>query len=387
MHDLVIVGAGPVGLALALGVARAGRSVLVLEKEPGTAEHSRAPGIWPRTQEILADLGVLERFLERGIVLRRLALRDADSGRVLLCLGLDELAGETPYPGLLIVPQSETERLLARAVAEEPRAEVRFSAEVTAVEQTASGVRVSCRTDGAAAETVEAAFLAGCDGAHSTVRESLGASFGGITYGMRAALADVDLPDAGDIPFPRLSTRRGLAIGIRIGERLWRLILPFPAKDDVPLDRRVARAVEDLFPPPVRPDGAETVWQSEFRLHRRVSSRFVDRRIALAGDAAHLNSPVGGQGMNAGIQDAEVLTGALLQALERDDAAPLEGYERRRRTAVEQGVNPFTDRLTRLLLLSRGRFIRPVLRLAAVVLHVGPVRRRVLRRLAMLERE
>lgn len=116
-----------------------------------------------------------------------------------------------------------------------------------------------------------------------------------------------------------------------------------------------------------------------------MSSRFVAGRIALAGDAAHLNSPVGGQGMNAGLQDAAALTKALLRALEQGVADPLEAYAERRRRAIEGGVSPFTDRLTRLLLFRVGRLIRPMLRSADLLLRVGPLRRRFLRRIAMLD--
>lgn len=404
--EVAVVGAGPVGLGLALGLARAGRRVVVLEKEPGTAEHSRAPAIWPRTQEILAGLDVLDAFVDRGIVLERIQLRDADAAAgtgtrsgegapgdgsadpVLLSLPLEELADETPYPRLLILPQSETERLLHEALAGEPAAEVLFSARVTGVEDRPAGVTVELLHRGSR-RSLEASFVAGCDGAHSTVREALGASFDGLTYGTRAALADVRLPGAADLPFPRLATRPRLAVAIRLDREVWRLILPFPAREDRPLEERVDRAVRRLFPARAA-GGHEPVWQSEFRLHRRVSSRFVAGRIALAGDAAHLNSPVGGQGMNAGIQDAAALTDALVSALREPEPGagapePLAEYERTRREAVEGGVNPFTDLLTRLLLLGGGRLIRPVLAAARLALRLGPVRRRFLRRIAMLE--
>lgn len=383
--EVIVVGAGPVGLSLALGLAGAGRRVLVLEKEPTTAEHSRAPAIWPRTQEILAELGVLDSFVAEGIALPRVALTDSETGRELLALPLEELADETPFPRLLIVPQSKTERLLREALDREETATTLFSAEAIDVEQDDSGVRVPFRLAGGT-RTVRAAFAVGCDGAHSTVREALGASFDGGTYRMRAALADVrPRREPEELPFPRLCTRGGVAVAIRMDERTWRLILPFRPGEFRPLDHRVERAAVRLFPAVRSAADYETVWQSEFHLHRRVSSVFASGRIALAGDAAHLNSPVGGQGMNAGIQDAAALTSALLEALERDDARPLLAYERARRTAVERGVNVFTDRLTRGLLFRRGRALRPVLRLASLALRIPPLRRRLLRRVAMLD--
>ena len=147
-HDVVIAGAGPVGLSVALGLSRAGWSVLVLEKEPGTAEHSRAPAIWPRTQEVLAGLGVLVRFRAEGIVLPVVAPVDADRGRVLLRLPIEELADETACPRLLILPQSDTERLLLEALRREGLAEVRFSSEVTELSQDDAGIAVTCRGEG-----------------------------------------------------------------------------------------------------------------------------------------------------------------------------------------------------------------------------------------------
>lgn len=400
------MGAGPVGLALALGLARAGRSVLVLEQEASTAAHSRAPAIWPRTQEILAGLGVIGEFLSRGTAVPRIALHDADADRILLSLPLEELAEATPYPWLLVLPQSETERLLLRAVRRESAARVLFSARVVGVDQDDSGVTVRVRTGGRI-QAARASFAVGCDGAHSTVREAIGASFDGRTYRTRAALADLRLPDDRGLPFPRLTTRGGLALAIRIDEALWRLVIPFADDEGLTLEKRVERAAAGLLSPvlsasagvhaPERrgergdptegeEDAYEVVWQSEFRLHRRMSSRFVEGRIALAGDAAHLNSPVGGQGMNAGLHDAAVLTESLLRSLDDGSARALLRYERLRREDVGGGVNVFTDRLTRALLFARGRMVRPVLQLADLALRLPPVRRRFLRGLAMLDR-
>ncbi len=383
VRDVVIVGAGPVGLALALGLAREGRDVLVLEKEPSTAERSRAPAIWPRTQEVLADLGVIGTFLDAGIVMPEVELWDADRGKVRFAAPIHELAGETSYPHLLILPQSRTEALLLDAVRAQPTAEVRFSSAVTGLEQGADSVRVRYRDgeDGRETETeVEARFVAGCDGARSTVRGEIGADLEGETYRVRAALADVEVDGGDALPFPRLTTEPRVAIAIRIEDRVWRLILPFAAAEGVSLDRRIEDAVASLLPGL----GWETTWKSEFRLHRRLSTGFVSGRVVLAGDAAHLNSPVGGQGMNAGIQDTEILVPTLLESLEAGSPEPLARYARRR-NEIQEGVNRFTDLLTRLLLFGRGRLLRPVLTLAHAAIRLRPLRRRMLKNLAMLD--
>lgn len=382
--DVVVAGAGPVGLSLALSLARQGRRVLVLEREATTARQSRAPGIWPRTQEILAALGVLESFRAAGILLDRVTLWDADRDRPLLTLPLEELAGATGFPQLLILPQSRTEGLLADAVRGEATARILFSAEVVGVRQDVTSVSVEYRHDGRL-RSVRAPFVVGCDGAHSAVRESLSIDLEGVTYDTRVGLADLAVTTPDDLPFPRLSTRAGLGIAIRMDADLWRIILPFESGDRRTLKERVEDAAVRLFPGVASAGEFSTVWESEFRLHRRVASSFVRDRVALAGDAAHLNSPVGGQGMNAGIQDAEVLSRALLEALRERDPGALRAYGRSRRSHVQEGVNPFTDRLTRVLLLSRGRAIRPALFLGRQALRVRPLRRRFLSRLAMLD--
>lgn len=379
-RDVIVVGAGPVGLSLALALARAGRSVTVLERKATISEHSRAPAIWPRTQEILADLGVIERFLERGIALDTVALFDVDRGRELVRLPLSELAGETAHPRLLILPQAETERLLCEAVRAHASAEIAFSTEVLELLDDGQRVAVHGRREGSPV-TLSARHVIGCDGAHSRVRELIGASFPGQTYATSAALADLTFPDdSADLPFPRLSTRGPFAVAIRIDRDLWRLILPLTG-EALPLERRIELAVAALF-------GRSTyslIWKSEFRLHRRLSSRFGRGRIALAGDAAHLNSPVGGQGMNAGIQDTEPLSAALLEALDRDDPAALDRYAQTRRGEIERGVNRFTDALTRTLLAADGRLVAPTLAAASLATRSARLRRRLLRRVAMLD--
>lgn len=379
MHDVIIAGAGPVGLSLALALARAGKSVLVLEKEAQLPEHSRAPAIWPRTQEILAGLGVIDRFLHDGIVLSTFYFFDADAHKVRLELPLHELKGKTPYPHLLILPQDKTERFLYEALLRLPHVQVQFNSEVTGFEDQGGRVRIRCSTKGTASD-LEAFYLVGCDGAHSKVREVLGFSLEGFTYDSAAALADIRLQSSEDYAFPRFSRKGVFAVALKMQPRLWRLIFPYPVTDTTPLEERIRVSTAHLFP------GAlyDLVWQSEFRLHRRVTTSFVRGRIALAGDAAHLNSPIGGQGMNAGIQDAEVLARCLLQALEQDNPALLKPYEAARLPAIRRGVNRFTNQLTRILLFQNGRYLPWVLTVMGLLLRLPFLRKNFLHRVAML---
>ena len=191
-------------------------------------------------------------------------------------------------------------------------------------------------------------------------------------------LADVRLEHDRPYEFPRFSTKEVLVVGIRIEHDLWRLILPF--QDPMPLDQRIQRSVEAVF----KQSRYETIWKSEFRLHRRLTSEFVKGRVALAGDAAHLNSPVGGQGMNAGIQDADILCECLVRALSKNKPKELEEYQQKRQIAVEVGVNRFTNQLTEVMMFQRGRLWRPVLALVAQALRFERLRRPFLRKVAML---
>lgn len=380
MWDVIIAGAGPVGLTLALTLAKQGRRVLVLEKEASLSEHSRAPAIWPRTQEVLEELGVLARCVQEGLLVHDFSLFDADVERSRLRLAFEELRPWTAYPRLLILPQDKTERILYQALAANS-VEVRFHAEVTGLFQSGEGVRVEYRHKGTDA-FVECRYAAGCDGAHSRVRELLGFKLDGMTYSLKASLADIQIENSEKYAFPRL-TRKGVwAVAIRIEKNLWRLIFPYEAGETLALDERIRRGAARLFPN----ETYQVIWQSDFKLHQRSAEHYVKGRVVLAGDAAHLNSPVGGQGMNAGIQDAKALGHALDTALRDQTEAPLQDYERERLQAVKGGVNRFTDRLTRILFFQNGQFFPLILAVVSMLLKLRPLRLRFLRGMAMIPR-
>ena len=376
-YDVVIAGAGPVGLSLGLRLAKAGKKVLLVEKNATTHEHSRAPAIWPRTQEILSDLGVIDKFLEQGISVSRPQMTDADTGKVLLTIPLEEVKGLTKYPHLLIIPQSKTERILCDALQKEPNADVRFSSTLVSFTQDEHSVSVRFTENGKEKE-VTASYLVGCDGAHSTIRKRLGIHLKGVTYKAHAALADVRIES--DAPFPLISTKDVLVVGIKIEADIWRLILIYFSKNTMTIEERTQRAMKQLFPG----QAYENVWESEFRLHNRISTQFVQRRVALAGDAAHLNSPVGGQGMNSGVQDTEVLGAAILKALNDDNPSDLLSYAHTRKGSIIRGVNHFTNIMTQCIFLANGRALKWVLQGWNILLKIPFVRKRFLRKVTML---
>jgi 2-polyprenyl-6-methoxyphenol hydroxylase-like FAD-dependent oxidoreductase len=370
-HDapVVIVGAGPVGLSLALGLGHHGVRSIVLERKRELDPHSRALGILPRTMEIFRAWDVLPPFVDAGRLLIRIGIWPVGRSEPRTTLDLGAAQGPlTATPGVLILPQDRTEALLLDLVRARGLADVRFGHEVTAVREDADGVAVAARDGEGHAHEIRGAFLAGCDGAHSRVRTELGWPLEGTTYPTRILLADVRLRDARDaLPWPRLAPRRsGALAAIQFRPEHWRIICTLDSGHDPAIAESepfVAGLVVELF----GPGPFEAVWSSVFNIHRRTSPGFRRGRIVLAGDAAHINSPAGGQGMNAGIQDAHNLAWKLARVVGGDDAeALLAGYDQERRGAVQENVERYTDLLTRLVLLS-GPLVRTLFVPAAAV--------------------
>lgn len=379
-YDFIIVGAGPVGLSLALGLARENLKILLIEKQQCLSEHSKAPGIWSRTLEIFENLGVVDQFLVKGKILSELRIWDANYNRKLIAFNLKELSFLTKYPFLLILSQSETEKILLNELKKFSNVSIKFSAELVSFEQTNESVEAHYSL-GDCICVDHAFYLVGCDGAHSRVRDILGYKLEGLTFSMKAALADIKLPDNHEYNFPRLSNRDQLAIGIKISDELWRLILPYPENQSSYLDHRIQSSVLNLF----GHEDYEIVWKSEFKLHDRISSGFLTGRVILAGDAAHLNSPVGGQGMNAGIQDSSYLKNFLLDAFKQNNPRLLSIYEENRRKTLRLGVNKFTGHLTKFIFISNGRMIKTLMKSGALALKIKLIRVRFLKKLMMLD--
>lgn len=334
--DVAIVGAGPTGLALASTLASAGIDFVVVDRLAEGANTSRAAVVHARTLEILEKLGASEALTARGIPVTHFAVRDGS--RRLLTLAFDRLP--TAYPYALMVPQCDTEAVLLarlRALGHD----VHRPYEVSTVAQDDDGVTLTMRSG----ETLRARYAVGADGMHSAVREASGIGFSGSAYGESFVLADVTMdwspgPEEVSLTF----SAAGLTVVAPLPDGHYRVVATVddaPANPDLAfvqglLDERAAGLAK-----------VETLaWSSRFRVQHRVAESYRAGRLLLAGDAAHVHSPAGGQGMNTGIQDGYALGRAFA-------TGTLDDYQKTRRPVAERVV-AFTDRMTRIATTRRG---------------------------------
>lgn len=347
---ILIVGGGPVGLSLALGLAHHGVRSVVVERERVPLEQSRALVIWPRTAEVLRAWGAWDALRAAGQFTRTVGAVDARNERPLAGIDFTHIADLVEDPGVLILPQYETERVLRELVAANPLCNLRLGCESLEVMQDAHGVVLRIG-EGGSETALRAPYLAGCDGARGMVRHSLGLQLDGETYPTRIILSDERFEPAPMLKSPRIRPDlAGMLGAIEYAPDHWRIIASIDghtSDEDAMLPAAHAIRIRQLFGENLR---SETLWRSLFRIHRRHAPRFVVGRVALAGDAAHLNSPAGGQGMNAGIQDAANLAWKFALALGHPQMAPtlLESYDLERREMVSDTIERFTDRLTRV---------------------------------------
>lgn len=353
--DVLIVGAGPTGLTLACALAQAGISAVVLDRQATGTNTSRAAAVHARTLEVLEPLDVTRRMLEAGHIVPTFVIRDRD--RVVARIQFEHLP--TPYPFVLMVPQSTTEAILSARLQEIGGALIR-QCTVTAIDQRRDAVMVTVRQDDDVQHVIQAQFLVGADGMHSTVREQCGIAFEGSAYEQSFVLADVRM--SWDLPRDEVMgyfSPDGLVIVAPLPQDRYRIVATMDDAPEVPSIEQVQRLLDERGPQshPARVD--DLVWSGRFRVHHRVAARYRVGRVLLAGDAAHVHSPAGGQGMNTGIQDATALSHALARAVQQGIQDAFDAYEQRRRP-VAQRVVAFTDRMTRVATLrgQRARTLR-----------------------------
>ena len=326
--DVLIVGAGPTGLVLALWLARLGVRVRIVDKtsEPGTT--SRALAVQARTLELYRQVDLADAVVARGRQMGAVNLW-SDGRQVAHAVLRDIGAGISPFPFALIFPQDEHERLLIDRLRE---AGVEVERQTAVVEFEATEGRVVARLESAdgVTRTCEAFYIAGCDGARSTVRLALGIEFPGGTYERLFYVADVNArgPAMNGELHAALDTSDFLAVFPLKEDGRARLIGTVrddaeQQADSLSWDDVSTRVLEWL-----RIDVDRVHWFSTYRVHHRVADRFRAGRAFLLGDAAHIHSPVGGQGMNTGIGDAVNLAWKLAAVVHgRADAALLDSYE------------------------------------------------------------
>lgn len=351
-RPVIVVGGGPVGMTAAAALAQAGVPSVLVETEPEPRPDWRASTFHAATMELLEGIGVAERMLAEGLPVPRYQFRDRRDGLVAE-FDLSLLREETRYPFRLQLNQQHLVRYLYERLRGDPRCELRLGTRLESVETTGDGVRARVRTPGGTAE-LAGSHLIGADGASSTVRKVRGVDFAGVTYEERFLIASTpvdmraQLPGIADVNY--VADPREWLFILHTPES-WRVLWPVPpdvAADDALSPAAIQDHLQGVAP---RAGGYPIVDRQIYHVHQRVAATFRDGRVLLAGDAAHVNSPVGGVGLNSGIHDAFDLVRRLvrIRAGEGDEDGELDTFaDRRRRVAIEY-VQADTHRNTQRL--------------------------------------
>jgi 3-(3-hydroxy-phenyl)propionate hydroxylase len=339
--SVIIAGAGPSGCVLAYCLAQAGVEVLLLESAATCVEDMRASTLHVPTLEMLHELGLLPELEAQGLRAPVYQYMNRRSG-ARVALDLTEIADLTAFPYRLQCEQFKLTRLIVARLAGHPHAEVRFNQRVVAFDQDEAGVTVHVETP-FDLQTHRCDFLIGADGANSIVRKWMGVEFEGFTFQEKFLTLSTAFPL--DEALGSLTKVNYVAdetewcVLLRVPD-FWRILVPADAdaeRGDLLSDRKKAEVFSGLGV-----DGASVVThhRTVYQVHQRVADRYVAGRVMLIGDAAHLNNPLGGFGMNSGIHDAWNLSGKLVEILRRgaDRDAALGLFERQRQTIMREFV-------------------------------------------------
>jgi 2-polyprenyl-6-methoxyphenol hydroxylase-like FAD-dependent oxidoreductase len=382
--DVLVVGAGPTGLMLANQLARRGMRVLIIDRHAGPARETRALGVQARTLEIYAGLGIADRALELGKpgTGANLWARGRKLARVPLGEAGDDI---TAYPYILVLGQDDNERIMGERLREFGLL-VQWSTELVSLDQKPDRVVATLRDVNGATRSVSVSWVGGCDGARSTVRELCGITFPGAPYEHVFFVADIEatgqmVPDEVNVYLWRDGFH--LFFPMR-GKDHWRIVGILPvALRNLP-DLRFEQAL-----PRVQGELGESLkvrsctWFSTYRIHHRAASHFRSGRCFLLGDAAHIHSPMGAQGMNTGLQDAYNLAWKLALVIDGTCSEELLTSYEGERIPVAQALLNTTDRAFRLIVSDNwlaGLFRTQVLaRVAKFVMNRRSVQRRAFR--------
>ncbi len=387
--DVLVVGAGPTGLMLANQLARRGVRVRIIDRHGGPSLQTRALGVQARTLEIYSHLGIVERAFDLGK--RATGANIWVQGRRAARVPLGDIGRDlSPYPFLLILGQDDNERLLGDALRARGTA-VQWDTELVGLAQDGGRVEATLKHADGTIDEVTAAWIAGCDGAHSAVRELSKIAFEGAPYEHVFFVADIEV--TGSMVPDELNVylwREGFHLLFPMrGIDHWRLVGILPrtlrGRDDL--------TFEEVIPSVRQTAGAELTfkacrWYSTYRIHHRRAARFRDRRSFLLGDAAHIHSPVGAQGMNTGLQDAYNLAWKLALVVSgRAGTVLLDSYEDERLPVAERLLNT-TDRAFSVVVseswLARLVRTRLLAKILALAMGVERVRRLAFRTISQI---
>ncbi len=345
-NHVLIAGAGPVGLVSALLLARAGVPLTIVERETALPQDMRASTFHAATLDILADLGLDRALVAQGTAVRRWQYLRHDTGsRIVFDMNL--LANDTAHPYRLQCEQFRLTRLALQRLQAYPHCRVHFGQEVVALEQSSEGVSLTTRSAAGDTSRHHGDYLLACDGGRSGVRKAMGLAFDGLQFPKTSITLVLDHPFHREYPglegVNYVWTAEGHYSLMRLRD-LWRFSYsPHPEQSvEEALSEAAAQASIQRVFPRVRP--YRLLQRNYYTLQQRCLENFVHSRVLFAGDAAHLNSPAGGMGMNSGLQDARCLVEHLLPVLGGEPQADLARYDRRRRTIAIEEVQRLSAR-------------------------------------------
>ncbi len=308
--DVVIAGAGPVGLSAALALGREGRSVVLVTDGPGLSTESRASTFHAPTLEILAELGLADEVVRHGLKAPEFQFRDRGGG-VVASFDMTELADVTAFPFRIQLQQSHYTPLVVEALRAFPNVQVVFDSPVTSVRQSEGAVYI-----GAGTHQLTAEWLIGADGAHSAVRRELGVAFDGITYEDRYLVASTTndfrelLPDLAHVNY--IADPREYLVLLNT-PHAWRALFPIRDGETDAQACEPGRVQDRLQGIAPIAGGYDVLHTTLYKVHQRVAETYRVGRVLLAGDAAHINNPLGGMGMNSGVHDSWFFAKTLLR--------------------------------------------------------------------------
>lgn len=348
--DVIIVGAGPTGLALACQLVRYDIDFVIIDKSQGVTPYSKALGVHARTLEIYEQLGLAQKAVEQGTIAGKVRMLQRDE-----VLGQVELSnigkGLSAYPFMLVLEQSRNEQLMYDWLKGHGH-DVLWQTELESFSQDDTSVTAQVKVSGAESQTIEGQYLVGCDGPHSLVRHALGLAFEGSTFERLFYVADVQIgwKFSHDALTVCLAPHGVVAFFPMPGEKRWRIVGSFPEGHEKDEREILYEEIEAQIKKEaqIELDITRVDWFSTYKVHTRHVDKFSAGRCFVAGDAAHIHTPAGGQGMNTGIQDAYNLAWKLALVLKHSaNAQILETYNEERLPNAKR-LTATTDRMFNL---------------------------------------